>query len=105
MGETGSNMYYVIAKDNLNRDYHNDRLVADFEARLGAEIYCQMHNYDNSPYFHTITISVEDMNLESAYDINGEIHSYTVFCNFTGLTLVPIRLSRSMYNKHYNIKD
>lgn len=99
-------MHYIIAKDNLNRDYHNDRLFTTEQALTLLEMkeWCKIANHENSAYFYTIIDDLSKMNLESMYDCNGEVPSYDTFCRYTGLGILPHDQALQMYNKHFHIQ-
>lgn len=102
-------MTYIVAKDNLNRDYHNDILVAIFANKSMATAYCKTNNHEHASQHYIIVESIDElmksMTLSSFYDVNGSVPDLKQFLNFTGLSIVPINIAKEMFNQHYNVND
>lgn len=99
-------MYYIIAKDNLNRDYHPDRLVASRQLNQSVEDMqerCDLMNHSQDQLFYTVITDLSKMNLESMYDCAGEIPSFSTFCSYTGLGMLPHDDVDIIYRKHFNL--
>ena len=99
-------MHYIIAKDNLNRDYHNDKLITTRQVNQTVEEMqgiCDRANNSQDTYFYTIITDLSEMNLESMYDCNGEVPGFNTFCNYTGLGVLPHDGAYKMYSKHFNL--
>lgn len=100
-------MNYIVAKDNLNRDYHNDRLVT--MQKMGQSLQdlidkCDTINANHGSLFYTVTNDLSTMYLMSMYDCNGETPAFDIFCNYTGLGILPHEQALAMYNQHFNIQ-
>jgi len=96
-------IYYVIAKDNLNRDYHNDILTAVFLYKTDAMHHCARNNYESAPYFYEVKIDLDSFDTSSFLDVCGKVPSLDKFLEFTGLGLADRQLAIDMYNKQYNL--
>ena len=92
--------YLLITVDNLNRDYHPDRII---EVSDNIEILASDRNYLNSNLFYKVVDRDYKLNFDSLYDITDiDIQSFNEFCDYTGVDYLEVEIS--IYNKQFNIK-
>lgn len=99
-------MHYIIARDNLNRDYFPDRLIALRSLNQTIEDMqerCEVLNYAQSQLFYTVIDNLNDMSLDSMYDCNGEVPPFQTFCKYTGLGILPHDGAEVLYQQHFSL--
>ena len=95
-------MFFVIEKDNLGREYHNDKLIAIFSSQYHADAFCNCTNGPNNSGFYKVVTSLENMNLDSMYDVTSEIPKIKTFFDYTGLWLFPEK-GMEIYEARYGL--
>lgn len=101
-------MLYIIAKDDLNRDYHNDKLIAVYDPTVtyNYELNCQRHchdlNKENDGLFYTIICDLSVMNLDSMYDLSCGITTFEQFLVYTGFGIIPHDQAYTIYKSRFN---
>ena len=97
--------YLLIAIDNLNRDYHPDRIIEASDDISRLKTLASDRNYLNSNLFYKVVDRDYKLNFDSLYDITDiDIPSYEQFCNYTGVNHLEPDVAISIYKKQFNIK-
>ena len=98
--------YLLIAVDNLNRDYHPDRIIEISDDISRLKTLASDRNYLNSNLFYKVVDRDYKLNFDSLYDIADiDIPSFNEFCNYTGVNHLEPEVAISIYNKQFNIKQ
>ena len=97
--------YLLIAIDNLNRDYHPDRIVEASDDISRLKTLANDKNYLNSNLFYKVVDRDYKLNFDSLYDVTDiVIPSFEQFCNYTGVDYLEPEVAISIYNKQFKIK-
>ena len=97
--------YLLIAVDNLNRIYHQDKII---EASDDEQLLIDKANTRNSlvqNLFYKVVDRDYKLCFDSLYDISDiNKPSYEQFCKYTGVNHLEPEVAISIYNKQFNIK-
>ena len=97
--------YLLIAVDNLNRDYHPDKIIEASDNISRLKTLASDRNYLNSNLFYKVVDRDYKLNFDSLYDIADiDIPSFEQFCKYTGVNHLEPEVAISIYNKQFNIK-
>lgn len=94
--------YLLIAVDNLNRDYHPDRIieVSDDISRLNT--LANNRNDLDSQLFYKVVDRDYKLNFDSLYDMSDiDKPSFNEFCYYTGVDYLEPDVAISIYNKQF----
>ena len=96
--------YLLIAIDNLNRDYHPDRIIEVSDDISKLETLAKVWNNLNSNLFYKVVDRDYKLNFDSLYDISDiDKPSFEQFCNYTGVNHLEPDVAISIYNKQFNL--
>ena len=97
--------YLLIAVDNLNRDYHPDKIIEISDDISRLKTLASDRNYLNSELFYKVVDRDYKLCFDSLYDIADiDKPSYEQFCKYTGVNHLEPDVAISIYNKQFNIK-
>ncbi len=96
--------YLLIAVDNLNRDYHPDKIIEASDDISRLKTLASDRNYLNSNLFYKVVDKDYKLNFDSLYDIADiDIPSFEQFCDYTGVNHLEPDVAISIYNKQFKI--
>lgn len=96
--------YLLIAVDNLNRDYHPDRIIEVSDNISRLKTLASDRNYLNSNLFYKVVDRDYKLNFDSLYDTADiDIPSFEQFCKYTGVNHLEPEVAINIYNKQFNI--
>ena len=97
--------YLLIAVvDNLNRDYHPDRIIEVSDDISRLKTLASDRNYLNSELFYKVVDRDYKLCFDSLYDISDiDKPSFNEFCNYTGVDYLEPDVAISIYNKQFNL--
>ena len=96
--------YLLIAIDNLNRDYHPDKIIEVSDDISRLKTLASDRNNLNSNLFYKVVDRNYKLNFDSLYDISDiDKPSYEQFCNYTGVNHLEPDVAISIYNKQFNL--
>ena len=96
--------YLLIAIDNLNRDYHPDRIIEVSDDISRLKTLESDRNHLNSELFYKVVDRNYKLNFDSLYDISDiDKPSFNEFCNYTGVNHLEPDVAISIYNKQFNL--
>jgi len=96
--------YLLIAIDNLNRDYHPDRIIEVSDNISRLKTLASDRNYLNSELFYKVVDRDYKLCFDSLYDISDiDKPSFNEFCNYTGVDYLEPDVAISIYNKQFNL--
>ena len=96
--------YLLIAVDNLNRDYHPDRIIEVSDDISKLKTLASDRNYLNSNLFYKVVDRDYKLCFDSLYDISDiDKPSFNEFCNYTGIDYLEPDVAISIYNKQFNL--
>ena len=96
--------YLLIAVDNLNRDYHPDRIIEVSDDISKLKTLASDRNYLNSNLFYKVVDRDYKLCFDSLYDISDiDKPSFNEFCNYTGVDYLEPDVAISIYNKQFNL--
>ena len=98
-------MYYIIEKDNFNRDYHPDKVVVKAASKYLISTLLEVKNTPNGSDFYEIVDTLEGLYFDSMHDCNGYIPTLEEFLSYTGLELEPEQGTRIYNNRYKNTKE
>ena len=97
--------YLLIAVDNLNRIYHQDRIIEVSDDISRLKTLAKVWNNLNSNLFYKVVDRDYKLCFDSLYDISDiDKPSYEQFCKYTGVNHLEPDVAISIYNKQFNIK-
>ena len=96
--------YLLIAVDNLNRDYHPDRIIEVSDNISRLKTLASDRNHLGSELFYKVVNRDYKLYLYSLYDISDiDIPTYEQFCHYTGVDNLEPEVAISIYNKQFNL--
>ena len=96
--------YLLIAIDNLNRDYHPDRIIEVSDDISRLKTLEKVWNSLNSNLFYKVVDRDYKLCFDSLYDISDiDKPSFNEFCNYTGVNHLEPDVAISIYNKQFNL--
>lgn len=96
--------YLLIAVDNLNRIYHQDRIIEVSDDISRLKTLAKVWNNLKSNLFYKVVDRDYKLCFDSLYDISDiDKPSYEQFCNYTGVNHLEPDVAISIYNKQFNI--
>ncbi len=96
--------YLLIAIDNLNRDYHPDRIIEVSDDISRLKTLESDRNHLNSDLFYKVVDRNYKLNFDSLYDISDiDKPSFNEFCDYTGVDYLEPDVAISIYNKQFNL--
>lgn len=96
--------YLLIAIDNLNRDYHPDRIIEVSDDISRLKTLESDRNHLNSDLFYKVVDRNYKLNFDSLYDISDiDKPSFNEFCDYTGVDYLEPEVAISIYNKQFNL--
>ncbi len=96
--------YLLIAIDNLNRDYHPDRIIEVSDDISRLKTLESDRNNLNSNLFYKVVDRNYKLNFDSLYDISDiDKPSFNEFCDYTGVDYLEPDVAISIYNKQFNL--
>lgn len=90
-------MYKVIITDNLNRDYQPEGLVSMAMSESNANLIADLFNQRSSSKFFKVVPANRELNLESQYDLVGEVMPYKAWLSCTGASALPEHVAKYWY--------
>lgn len=98
--------YLLIAVDNLNRDYHPDRIIEVSDDISRLKTLANDRNYLNSQLFYKVVDRDYKLNFDSLYDISDiDKPSFNEFCYYTGVDHLEPEVALEYYNKQFKINS
>ena len=96
--------YLLIAIDNLNRDYHPDKIIEVSDDISRLKTLASDRNNLNSDLFYKVVDRNYKLNFDSLYDISDiDKPSFNEFCDYTGVDYLEPDVAISIYNKQFNL--
>ena len=96
--------YLLIARDNLNRIYHQDRIIEVSDDISRLKTLASDRNNLNSDLFYKVVDRNYKLNFDSLYDISDiDKPSFNEFCDYTGVDYLEPDVAISIYNKQFNL--
>ena len=96
--------YLLIAVDNLNRDYHPDRIIEVSDDISRLKTLASDRNHLGSNLFYKVVDRDYKLCFDSLYDISDiDKPSFNEFCNYTGVDFLEPDVAISIYNKQFNL--
>ena len=96
--------YLLIAIDNLNRDYHPDKIIEVSDDISRLKTLESDRNHLNSDLFYKVVDRDYKLNFDSLYDISDiDKPSFNEFCDYTGVDYLEPDVAISIYNKQFNL--
>ena len=96
--------YLLIAVDNLNRIYHQDRIIEVSDDISRLKTLAKVWNNLKSNLFYKVVDRNYKLCFDSLYDISDiDKPSFNEFCNYTGVNHLEPDVAISIYNKQFNL--
>ena len=96
--------YLLIAVDNLNRIYHQDKIIEVSDDISRLKTLAKVWNNLKSNLFYKVVDRDYKLCFDSLYDISDiNKPSYGQFCKYTGVNHLEPEVAISIYNKQFNL--